>query len=45
MQFAIDAEHRVIARGKVEVRSLLLEHQIKESVDLRHNIPYRPDDS
>ena len=41
MQLAVDAEHGVVARGKVQVRSLLLEHQIEECVDLRHKILYR----
>src|SRR6185369_13606855 len=36
MKFAVDAQHWVVARGKVEIGSLLLEHQIKECVDLGH---------
>ncbi len=38
LELAIDAQHGVVARGKVEVGSLLLEHQIEECVDLRHII-------
>jgi hypothetical protein len=45
MQFAIDAKHGVIARGKVQVRGLLLEHQIEKSIDFRHNSPYRLSDT
>ena len=36
MQLAVNPQHRVVARGKVQVRSLLLEHQVEECVDLRH---------
>src|ERR1019366_6189534 len=45
MQFAIGPKHRVVARGKVQVRSLLLKHQIEESIDFRHMSTYRLDDS
>ena len=41
MQFAVDAQHGVVARRKVQVRGLLLEHQIEESINFRHKIPYR----
>jgi len=40
MQFAIDPQHGVIPRGKVQVRRLLLEHQIEECIDFRHKRPY-----
>ena len=40
MQFAIDPEHRLVARGKVEIRGLLLEHQVEECIDLRHKFRY-----
>ncbi len=37
-ELAVDAEHRVVVRGKVQVRGLLLEHQVEERVNLRHKI-------
>ena len=37
VQFAINPQHRIVIRAEVQVRGLLLEHQIKESVDFRHN--------
>src|ERR1035437_5249672 len=40
MKLAVHSEHGVIARGKVQVRGLLLEHQIEESIDLRHKNLY-----
>ena len=40
MQLTIDPEHRVVARRKVQVRSLLLEHQVEECIYLCHNNLY-----
>ena len=36
LQFAVDAQHGVVARRQVQVRGLLLEHQVEESINLRH---------
>ena len=36
VQFAVDAEHGRIARGEVQVRGFLLEHQIEEGINFGH---------
>src|SRR5215471_11533732 len=38
LELAIDAEHRIIARSQVKVRSLLLEHQVEKCVDFGHKL-------
>ena len=38
-QIAIDAQHRRIACGKMQIGSLLLGHQFEESINARHERP------
>src|SRR5438093_5477 len=40
LQLAIDAEHGVVSRGQVQVRSLLFEHQIEECVNFSHKLTF-----